>query len=268
MGERAKKKRAMEAKARRANRAAQLIEEPDPTGASDVKIPICRARQGTQLVEGPSTTDPTGTSESSDAKLPTGTRSTKKTAAAPPSRVPSSVSTRRSIRHASTLESGTSAKGHGNESMARPQRAAAKVLLQQLQLGKFETESTDDENPPQMESDEDEISGDDEGSGHDSDSESSDIEFISNGEIKRASATQEGLRRAKAHGAQKKPAPKLQAIDEEESSEGKSCFLNSILILKLGQKPSPGPRPMVCKRRQRSKLSMRRSLATNVSHIF
>lgn len=177
MGERAKKKRAEEAKAARqakksAEQATQLVETPASADASSdnnlptrssarnskktgpaPRVPLSAAKKHkAQSVEGPST-DRT----SSDNKLPTqfNAKNSKKTGAAAP-RVASFASSRRSTRFldASLTGSGkkhASAKGHDNESIAtRPKRvatAAAKALLEQLKIS--ETEDTDFEEDPQ-----------------------------------------------------------------------------------------------------------------------
>jgi hypothetical protein len=167
MGERAKKKRAAEAKAARNSKAKKATEvsselEEGPTSTnpttSNIKLPTgtrSKAKktveQVTQLMEDPASTDPT----SSDIRLPTQSKNFLKKGAAAP-RVPSSASTRhstRSIKPSSKLGSGekhTSVKGHDDESIAtRPKRsatAAANALLQQLQITS-EIESTDFEDP-------------------------------------------------------------------------------------------------------------------------
>lgn len=208
MGERAKKKRAEEARA--AKRAKKATE------------------QATQLAEAP---DPT----SSNIATGSNVRSSKKPATVP--RVPSgvqSVSTRQSTRllgSSSTLGSGkmrTSANLETNNEKTRPQRstmAAATALLKEIQFSDDEEADRDpegvftgnDENDMIMELDEDEDDDlDDEGS-----DDGSDVEVI---EDPVAPETRKG----KASAARKKPLTKPQAIDEESedssSDEFGECF--------------------------------------------
>jgi hypothetical protein len=233
MGERAKKKRVAESRARKTTgkKAAEQVKEiPASTG-----------------------TDSTSRSNAGNSK---------KTRAAP--RVPSSASTRHSTRllsSSSKLETGkhtsASAKGNDESAATRPQRsatAAANALLQQLQIS--ETESVDSEEDLDGESiiliwlwhtdfkynpdgDVELVEGSDKGSGDDQDSSpsgdsdnedsgdgsDSDIELIE-GKVKPvALATRKGLPKvAASDGAQRKR--KLQVIEEESSDDesGESIY--------------------------------------------
>jgi hypothetical protein len=210
MGETAKKKRAAEAKAaRKAKKDAE---------------------QATQPVEGPpASVDPILSGNkppnSSDSKY------SKKSKAVPQEkmpRAPRSISTRHSTRSRSTsaaVSSGSSEQRGSNAT--RPRRlatAAAETLLQQVRLvedSDFEEDldgNSDSEEEIELDDDEDGtmIGGDNRSSGDD-------IEIVEGGEIElgpAAPTTQRSRARVSAvsRGAQKK-VPKVQVIEEEESSD-------------------------------------------------